>query len=340
MRGKEIAKWTIAIVVLMASASSCTRLERPGKPASWLAHIEARHLAITDIEFLPLEIDGGEIAWSPDGERIAYVYPYVVRVINLNGEQLQVISPERGNVDEVAPMGWSADGRYFAFSLQEWREDGKSYRNEIGVVDMETDEFRQVTDSDPDEKPMGIWVLDWAPEGHKIVTSDHYRILDLETMEWEEIAPCEGNIQIAENRVGRFTIWSPDGKLVGRVDGSIVERDDIPKNIHLACLSGEWKRVLVEGIRSDSTTLAPEFSPDGSKIIWMERKRVPGGPIKRRLMVMDATGGTPKQLIADDELGGARFTGAWAWSPDGRQIAAVVGEQKHGIYIFTLGTEP
>lgn len=333
--------WWIALLVALIMVGGCLGRERESDERLWLSTVSAKRLGIIERRFLALKVrSSSPIAWSPDGREIAYLRANSPRIYNLETDEIRKLVIGR-SVGGVAPMGWSPDGKYFAFSLEEWGEGRMApVRREIGVVDMETGEFRQLTDTSAEDGEWGIWFLEWAPEGHRMVSSDNYRILNPETMKWEEPSPCEGDIQLEENRVGGFTIWSSNGLLIGRVVGSIVESEDIPKDIQLDCLGeGEWKQVLAEGIQSDSTTLAPEFSPDGSKIAWMEQERVPGGPTKRRLMVMDSTGGVPKLLIADDELGGARFTGAWAWSPDGRRIAAVVGEKEHGIYIFTLGEE-
>jgi len=77
-------------------------------------------------------------------------------------------------------------------------------------------------------------------------------------------------------------------------------------------------RELVNLTQDASSDTDPEWSPDGSQIVFVSNRDFPGGLFGGDICVMDADGGNVLKLTQSD--GSCQ---APSWSPDGRTIAYV-----------------
>lgn len=194
-------------------------------------------------------------AWSPDGDKLAYVSFETGRpriyVQNLaTGQRIRLTSFEGIN---GAPA-WSPNGRKLAMSLS---KDGQP---EIYVMDLRSRDLQRLTHSDGiDTEP------EWAPNGESLIfTSDRggtpqiYRY-DLSSGNTQRIT-FTGNY----NSRGRF---SPDGESI-----FMVTRDDSGYHIARQDLDTDRVTILTESDWDES----PSVAPNGTMVIYATQEGTRG----------------------------------------------------------------
>jgi Tol biopolymer transport system component len=150
--------------------------------------------------------NGGDPAWSPDGQRIAFQRPANGEIYVVDADGTDLVRLTRNAVGDGEPA-WSPDGRQIAFQTT---RDGPA---EIYVMDADGTDARRVTnDNLPDLAP------NWSPDGSRIA--------------FEKVAP-NGNADIAvinadgsgQTRLtthpadDRAAAWSPDGTRIAFTTG-------------------------------------------------------------------------------------------------------------------------
>ncbi len=126
---------------------------------------------------IPAKARGGitpyEVTWSPDGKRIAYVDSFAegwfqVRTVNTEGQDLQVLGPEKMRC--VSPV-WSPDSTFLVYACAE--SDHKVYRywdrvtwvSGVWVADVASGQVKQIV---PAEDKAAWWPT-WLPDGSGVV---------------------------------------------------------------------------------------------------------------------------------------------------------------------------
>jgi TolB protein len=226
-------------------------------------------------------------AWSPDGNRLAYVSfeqgrPAIYVQELLTGRRQQVTAYPGIN---GAPA-WSPDGRRLAMTLS---KDGNP---DIYVLDLASGRLTQLTTHfGIDTEPA------WSPDGRYIVfTSDRgggpqiYRV---------SASGGDAKRLTFENSYNARASFSPDGKtlaLTTRVDGHY--------RIAVLDLESREMRVLSRGNLDES----PSFAPNGTMIIYAAKEGDRG-----QLEAVSADGRVRQRLAA-----GAGEVREPAWSPYNR----------------------
>lgn len=190
-------------------------------------------------------------AWSPDGERLAYV--------SFEGRRSEVFVQNvgSGERDKVASFeginsapAWSPDGRRLSITRS------RGGQTDIHVLDVSSGETRQVTDS------MSIDTeAVWTPDGRSLLfTSDRaggpqiYRVN----------ADGSGTRRISyEGNYNASPTISPDGRQVAMVH----RRSNGRFAIAVQDIDGENFRVLTPGGQDES----PSFAPNGAMVLYATR---------------------------------------------------------------------
>jgi len=253
---------------------------------------------------------GGDPQRSPDGKWVAYTVGAIdaekdKRDTDLwmvgfgGGEEIRLTSSPDG---ESSPR-WSPDGRYLAFLASRGTEEEKKLGAQIWLLDRRGGEAWKLTDIKG-----GVDEYAWSPDGRRLVlvVSDPDPADEPEKMEgWKrKTAPpiVIDRYHFKEDREGYLK----------RLDS----------HLWLFDVAGRKAEPLTKGPYSDES---PVWSPDGTRIAFVSRR----GPDPDRdpdsnVFVVEAKPGAEvKQLTQREGPDGGRL----AWSPDGRWIAHLVGDE-------------
>lgn len=217
----------------------------------------------------------GQLTWSPDSRRIAFLEHsedlggpflgdlYAVAVRTGKVERLTT-TPE---FQEGEPL-WSPDGARVAFGEYAGRGDGK---DGVFVLDLATGRTRRLVDGFP---------AVWSPDGTALGYSTGKRpgepagvwVFELETGRTRRLA--DGDWGGGE--------WSPDGT-------TIAYRTPAPASaLALIDADGSGEPRII----SESPAYSASWSPDGAHLVYETQKGV-----ETRLVVADADGQDPRVLV-------------------------------------------
>jgi TolB protein len=242
--------------------------------------------------------------WSPDGARVAFISNRegvrVGRAINF--EVYRIAADGSGetrlttNQEFEADVAWSPDGSVLVF---------KSFRDgndEIYAMDAEGGEQRNLTNS-----PASDGGPSWSPDGATIVFhSDRgdpggegpVTKLYLMNAEGSNVRAFTG-----DPGPGHSPHWSPDGRRI-----AFASARDGNAEIYVMDRGGSNVRRLTSDPRENGY---PRWSPDGNTIAHSAGSFETDRWV---VMLMDADGGNPRQVIDDADSGNV------AWSPDGTRL--------------------
>jgi len=190
---------------------------------------------------------------------------------------------------------YSPDGKRLAFV--------QGTHLEVVNADFSNDPV-EVSPDDPDTRPAES--PSWSPDGQRIVLG-------------REVGDGGGDIDVVNVATGDETLllagvqgapdpsWSPDGSLIAYSDDG---------NIWTIGPDGSGKTDLIDPEDVGSYS-APDFSPDGRRIVAGRFESGGEGSFSSTIEVMDANGANRDSLAGADQQALDRP----AWSPDGRLIA-------------------
>jgi dipeptidyl aminopeptidase/acylaminoacyl peptidase len=205
--------------------------------------------------------DCGDIAWSPDGRRIAFTVKD---------------AKEEGADDDAAPrvyerMRYKTDEGY----LSDQR------RKHVWILDVAGSEPRRLTDGDWDDQHPA-----WSPDGREIAFVSN-RSADRERNTVADIhvaSTTDGKIRRVTDEVGQYgnPSWSPDGATIACY-GIDKAQGAASRNVHLwlwPAAGGKgtdplakWDRtvgsVVMSDMRAQVHTLPPKWSEDQKRVIFV-----------------------------------------------------------------------
>jgi Tol biopolymer transport system component len=235
------------------------------------------------------------VAWSPDGEKIAFRRNSEINVINADG------TGERRLTRGAFLPAWSPDGRKIAFT----RSFGGNEVSEVHVMNADGSGQRRLTHGALD------MMLAWLPDGRiafvRIVSARFPGNFELYVIN----ADGSGQRNLTrewglDGRVDRGYLWSPNGRKIAFTstrDGNV--------EVYVMNADGSGQHRLTRS-RADEGSLA--WSPDGRKIAFVVRAPADNaGNYQSDIYVMNADGSGQRRLT--------RRGAQPRWSPDGRMIA-------------------
>ena len=252
---------------------------------------------------------------SPDGRWVAFAVTRAVKDTDKNDtdvwmvswdgqQQIQVTStPE----DESSPR-WSPDGKYLAFLSSRQGSKGK----QIWLLNRAGGEAVKLTDVKG-----GVSDYAWSPDSTRFVLV----VEDPDPSEPDkDKEPKDGDKKTPKPIVINRYYFKAD--MSGYLRG---ERS----HLHLFDIAAKKGEVLTPGQFDEES---PAWSPDGTRIAFIRRHGegdIDKAPNHDLFTIEARTGATPRRLTTTS----ADETGRPAWSPDGRSIAYLLGEElKYSAY--------
>ncbi|HWV24338.1 MAG TPA: S9 family peptidase [Thermomicrobiales bacterium] len=221
-----------------------------------------------------------EIAWSPDGETIAFT-------ADNDGDEftkVYTVPARGGRIAEIATkpqvqyglQGWSPDGRYLGYS----GNDRNPTDQDVLLYDGEKDESRRIADYG------GIYVpTHWSPDGRRLLIVDiksntdiDIYVLDIASEEMTAVTPHDGDIYFVPAG------WAADGS------GFYLLSNEGREFTGLAFQTLDGTRSWIEPPEWDVEDAA--VSADGRWLVWAVNENG-----YSRLHVRDLTEGTGDRSI-------------------------------------------
>ena len=246
------------------------------------------------------------------GEQIAFIhYPpgkggniYILDAVN--GDRTQLTHSEN-----VRVAVWSPDGERLAFS----HDDGDVIR--LYVLEVSSGELMNLTpEGDSASVPR------WSSDGDQLLfLSDGISVINADGSNRHEVVEGIGSAS-----------WSSDDSQLVYIALESVDDNQSTREVYIANADGSDARRLIS---HDGAESAPQWSPDGAHILFLEDIHDQwGGVVQQFLYVVEADGSNMRQLA---EIWPFRQP---QWSPDGQRI--VYNEPQRGAVctVDISGDEP
>jgi len=226
----------------------------------------------------------------------------VTPAFGIGDRLLALIEGAPARPDVRSPV-WSPDGRRIAFVS---RRDGKA----LYVMNADGSGLRIVARVDRLTTPA------WSPDGREIAYGRN----------GVYVMNADGSGQRTLARSGNAPAWSPDGRRIAFV---------ITTKLYVANADGTGHRTLTRLRGFGGVVVALAWSPDGRKLLFLaEHMSAPRCGYCDRLWVLNADGSGLRDLTQGISGGFGTPASDPVWSPDGRMIAFVRLNTRHGVYVI------
>ena len=277
-----------------------------------LAQSAPRPMAIDDIARFR---DVRDPQLSPDGKSIAYVVATIdskedktnshIWLVGYDGKDDRQITFSQDS--ETSPR-WSPDGRYLSFSSS---RPGKAKGNQLWLLDLKGGEAMQLT-----ELKGRLQGYEWSPDAKRLALVVGDPDPEAEAVPSPQVGPPKPPKPIVIDRY-RYKQDGPGYLLSGR--HTYIYLFDLATKKLDRLTTSKWDEA------------SPSWSPDSTRIAFTSNHADdPDRDPTAQIYVADAKAGATEKALTPVS---SRVRGRLDWSPDGKWIAFLEGdEKKYGAY--------
>jgi len=233
----------------------------------------------------PLPGQGANVAWSPDGKRIAFVSA-------TPGPETAEASGDPVVITRYLYKPTAGEGH---------TRFNDNRRLHLFAVDLATRQVRQLTQGTYDEHS-----IDWSPDGKEILFVSNREPNSDEFFNYDVFA-----LDVSSGAIRRITatecneyapVWSPDGKHIAysATKRGLTDRETTMEDTHVWLMSADGRNRREIGAVIDARQGHPQWSPEGDAVYFSVQQRG-----STHLVRLPISGAAPESVVKDiGSLGG------------------------------------